>query len=123
MPAIHRPLAGQPLRFDLDEERTRTQTDPGLERSGRSARTLVKEEGLRVTLVTLAPGGSIASHHADGPISLQGLGGEVHLHADGATHPLPAGALLTLPAGLPHEVTSEEGGSFLLTVAWAPEAG
>jgi quercetin dioxygenase-like cupin family protein len=116
MPSIRRPLAGDVLLFDLDEER-RHSADPAiLQRSGRNARTLVKDGPLRVTVVTLAPGGELADHHADGPIVVQPIQGRIRFTVEGVGHDLEGGELLTAGAGVRHSVSSRDGATFLLTV-------
>jgi quercetin dioxygenase-like cupin family protein len=83
----------------------------------RTARTLVKHGPLRTTLVGLAPGGTLASHKADGPITVQVLEGTVEFEADGQRWTLYTGSLLALESGITHSVSAPEGGVFLLTVA------
>ena len=61
MPSINRPLAGDMLQFDLAHELAATRDEEILKRSGRTARTLVKESSLRVTLHLVAAGGAIAN--------------------------------------------------------------
>jgi quercetin dioxygenase-like cupin family protein len=113
MPSIQRPLAGKTLIFDLDEERTRTKD---LVHEGRSARTLVKDGRLRVTIVHLAAGGSIPEHQAPGPITIQTLDGTVTVGAGNADHALAPGRLLVIEQRIPHSVRSVSGGTFLLTL-------
>jgi quercetin dioxygenase-like cupin family protein len=104
------------LRFSLEEERARL-GDPGLlERSGRNARTLVKNGPLRVVLIVVRAGGRIAPHRAAGPITVQVLDGDIRFHAAGREHRLAAGDLLVLDAGVEHDVDSDTGGTFLLTL-------
>ena len=103
--------------LDLSEERSRaTQAGP-LQASGRSARTRLKDGALRVTLVALAPGGQIPEHRADGPITVQPLAGRIRFIAMGVGHDLGPGEMLSLRAGIPHVVESDEGAAFLLTLA------
>jgi quercetin dioxygenase-like cupin family protein len=117
MPSIQRPLAGDVMLFELDEERERTGEPATLERHGRSARTLVKDGPLRVTLTAIAPGGSIAEHSAEGPITVQPLTGTIRFAVGDQVHELRPGQLLAVAAGVRHAVSSDDGGSFLLTVA------
>jgi quercetin dioxygenase-like cupin family protein len=120
MPSIQRPLSGDVLVFDLGDER-RLSADPTiLGRSGRNARTLVKDGPLRVTLVVLAAGGEIAEHHADGPILVQPIDGRIRFTVQGQTHDLRPGQALVAGVGIPHSVAAPEGGAFLLTVAQGP---
>ena len=91
--------------------------DPALlERQGRNARTLLKEGSLRVTLVMVRAGGKISPHRADGPITVHVLQGDIQFRVGGREHRLAAGDLLAVKAGLEHEVGSEGGGTFLLTI-------
>lgn len=88
-----------------------------LARSGRAARTLIKNGPLRVTLIVLGPGGGIAEHRAEGPITVQPLAGAVRFHLGATVFELAPGDLFTLDSGVPHAVDSLAGGTFLLTVA------
>ena len=117
MPSIDRPLSGDILVFDLDEERERAADPATLERSGRNARTLLKSGSLRMTLVVLGPGGEIPEHRAEGPITVQAVEGRVRFTAGGQDHLLDPGQVLSAGPGIPHSVRSEEGAAFLLTVA------
>lgn len=117
MPSIDRALSGQPLQFHLPSERERITGSERQEAHGRSGRTLVKDGPLRVNMVALGAGESLAEHHAPGPITIQVLEGTVRFTAGGSDHDLHVGELLALGAGTPHAVTSEEGGVFLLTLA------
>ncbi len=117
MPTIERPLAGDSLLFHLDDELQATDNPEILARSGRTARTLVKDQSLRVTLHLIAPGGAIAEHHADGPITVQVLRGAMSFRAGERDYELGEGDLLALDAGIRHSVQSPEGAAFLLTVS------
>lgn len=116
MSSIDRPLSGDVLRFRLDEERRRINDPPQLDRHGRSARTLLKEGPLRLTLVMLRAGGHIAAHKAGGPISVHVLNGDIRFRAAGQDRRLAVGDVLVLNAGVEHEVDSDAGGTFLLTI-------
>lgn len=119
MSPVNHPVSGPVLAFTLADELriVRGQLATG----SRTARTLVKNGALRATLMGLAPGGELASHHADGPITVHVLEGMIEFTVDARTHELPAGSLLALDAGLVHSVRSRDGAIFLLTVA-APAA-
>lgn len=111
MSSVERALSGDVLVVELHDE-------PGAEpHAGRLARTLVKNGPLRATLVTLAPGGDIPEHHAEGPITVQPLQGHLRFTALGTVHDIGPGQLLSLGAGVRHAVASTEGATFLLTVA------
>lgn len=117
MASIQRPLSGDVLIFDLGEEIERTADPTAAERKGPASRTLIKDGPLRVTLVVLAPGASIVEHQAGGPITIQAVRGSVRFTSEEGEHDIGPGQLLSARAGLRHSVSSEEGASFLLTVA------
>jgi quercetin dioxygenase-like cupin family protein len=117
MSSLSRPLAGQPLRFHLGDSRAELMDAESLVKSGRAARTLVKEGPLRVTLVALAPGGALAAHRAEGPITVQVVAGSIVFHAEGEEWTMLQGDVLALPPGVEHSVESQSGGEFLVTVA------
>ncbi|HET7275074.1 MAG TPA: cupin domain-containing protein [Longimicrobiaceae bacterium] len=120
MPSISRPLADDVLRVVLEDESTRLIESDALVRGGRSARTLVKDGPLRVALTALGAGGHLAPHRALGPITVHVLSGSIRFRAKGDEWVLEPGELLSLGAGVEHEVISESGAVFLLTVAIAP---
>ncbi|MDB4887885.1 MAG: hypothetical protein JWN79_3323 [Gemmatimonadetes bacterium] len=118
MSPVQHPVSGPALAFDLAQE-VRTVHEQ-LATTSRSARTLVKNGPLRVTLMGIAAGGEVASHSADGPITVQVLEGAIEFEANGKSWPLAAGSLFALDTGIVHRVRAPEGGVFLLTVAVAP---
>ena len=113
-------MSSNVLSFHLAEEHARVNDPVLLERNGRTARTLVKNGPLRVTLVMLRAGGEIAPHHAEGPITVHVLDGDILFSAAGQDHRLATGDLLVLDPGVEHHLTSENGGAFLLTVVLQP---
>src|SRR5262245_10428155 len=116
MSPVDRPMSGELLRFSLDEERARVNDRAILESHGRNARTLLKERHLRLTLITVRAGSSIAKHHSAGPITVQVLEGDIRFRAAGKEHLLKTGDLLALGAGIEHDVATDGGGTFLLTL-------
>ena len=107
---------GEVLVVRLDDERKQAAASAPRERSGRRARTLVKDGPLRVTLVELDPGGTIAEHRADGPITVQPVEGRLLFTAGGREHDIGPGELLAVAAGVRHSVASPTGALFLLTL-------
>ena len=90
---------------------------------GRTARTLVKEGALRLTLMGLSEGGNLPEHSAAGPVAIHMLGGDVVFTALDVEHPLSAGDVLVFAAGVRHAARSQSGCTFLLTVAQAGPPG
>jgi len=120
MPSIQRPLSGDVLVFHLASESARAADPAAATRKGPAARTLVKDGPLRITLIVLAPGASIAEHRAEGPISIQPINGRVRFTSGDTEHAIGPGDLLSAGPGVRHSVTSDDGASFLLTVAMPP---
>jgi quercetin dioxygenase-like cupin family protein len=87
-----------------------------LEQRGRTARTLVKEGPLRLTLMALAAEGVLPEHRTDGPVTVHVLNGAVTFTAAGETYDLTAGEVLVFAADVPHAAQSRTGCVFLLTV-------
>jgi quercetin dioxygenase-like cupin family protein len=120
MSPVQRTLASAVLTFDLvDEMRTvRGELDAG---HSRIARTLVKEGPLRLTLIGVQPGGGMHEHVSAGPITIHALEGTLVVHVGEQAHTLHAGALMAVDGGVRHDVKSDDGGLFLLTLV-APDA-
>ena len=115
MSPVHRTLSSPVLTFDLaDEIRiVRSELDAG---HSRIARTLVKEGPLRLTLIGVRAGGGMHEHVAEGPITIHALEGTIVVRTAGAATTLAAGGLMAVDGGVRHDVSSDEGGLFLLTL-------
>jgi quercetin dioxygenase-like cupin family protein len=115
MSPVHRTLSSPVLTFDLaDEIRiVRSELDAG---HSRIARTLVKEGPLRITLIGVRAGGGMHEHVAEGPITIHALEGTIVVRTAGAATTLVAGGLMAVDGGVRHDVSSDEGGLFLLTL-------
>ena len=122
MSSLHRTIEGDAIVRHLAQDQ-REIDQSLLAKHGRSARTLVKEGPLRLTLIAIAPGGELPEHDADGPISVHVLDGEIQFTAAGSAYALGAGDVLVLAAGVRHAARSEKGGTFLLTVVHLPSPG
>src|SRR6476620_349630 len=115
MSPVKHPVSGPALTFSLAEELASLKNELR-NAPARSAKTLIKEGPVTVTLIGVNPGGSLHQHKADGPITVQVLEGEVEFTVGETTHALATGMLLALDAGITHAVHSAHGGIFLLTV-------
>ena len=89
-----------------------------LEAHGRSARTLVKDGPLRLTMMGLAAGGILPPHSTDHPVSIQVVQGDVTFVAVDREYTLTAGDVLIFAAGVEYSARSTGGAAFLLTVAY-----
>src|SRR5690554_5991925 len=113
MSPIDRPLSGDVLAFDLEAEREKVSDPAFLQRSGRIARTLIKDGPLRVALIVVAPGGEIREHVSDGPVTIQPLTGSIRVLVQEEAYEVAPPQLLAIGAGVSHAVDSRDGGSFL----------
>jgi quercetin dioxygenase-like cupin family protein len=113
--SLDRSLSGDVLRFHLADE-TRAMNAHTAESRERTARTLVKNSALRVTLINVEAGGEIREHQADGPITVHVLNGELQFKTAAQSYDLKAGELLALDGGIRHSVASASGATFLLTI-------
>src|SRR4051812_9991842 len=119
MSSLNRKIEGAVLVRHLKRDEQMIDQDL-LARHGRSARTLVKDGPLRLTLIALAANGGMPSHRADGPVSIHLLEGDVVLSAEGSEYTLVPGEVLVLAAGVAHGVKSNGGCMLLLTIVHLP---
>lgn len=122
MSSLRRTLEGDVLVHHLKRDEQMIDQDL-LARHGRSARTLVKEGPLRLTVIALAAGGSIPAHSAEGPVTIHLLEGDTVFDVAGEEYPLAAGDVLVLASGVQHSARSSAGCVLLLTVVHLPSAG
>ncbi|MEO7963966.1 MAG: cupin domain-containing protein [Gemmatimonadaceae bacterium] len=122
MSSMHRTLDGDVLVRHLTQDEQTIDADL-LARHGRSARTLVKEGPLRLTLMAIAAGGVLPIHHAEGPVTIHVLDGELTFNAVGRDYTLSPRDVLVFAPGVEHSARSEKGGTFLLTVVHPERAG
>jgi quercetin dioxygenase-like cupin family protein len=115
MSSMHRSISGQVLVQHLDHASGTIDAEL-LARHGRSARTLVKEGPLRLTLMALAPGGSLPPHSTDDPVSIHVVDGDVTFVAIDREYALERGDVLVFAPGVEHAARSTAGTVFLLTV-------
>lgn len=115
MSPVQHQVSGVALSFTLADEMQRVREELAKVKA-RIGRTLVKDGPLRVMLVGLKADHELHEHRAAGPVTIHCLEGAIEVEVGGARHPLDAGMLLALDAGVAHSVTSRSGGFFLLTV-------
>ncbi len=83
---------------------------------GRTARTIVKEGPLRLTMMQLGAGGTLPPHSTDAFVTIHLLEGEITFSARGTDHALTVGDVLVLRPSVEHSARSTNGGLFLLTM-------
>lgn len=115
-------MAAPFLEFDLTREIDQLQREPR-PASGQNAKTLAKHDDFRIVLITLEAQARIPDHRAEGRISVHTVRGHIRMRALERTFDLPAGSLLVLDQGLPHDVEALEDSAVLITIAWPGRDG
>lgn len=112
-----RHLADAVREIDLAAETLSLRDEEAWKREGHSARTLVKNDSLRIVLVDMQAGTRLREHRTSSRISIQVLSGKVRVVIPGQDLELAAGRLVALDESIPHDVQAMEPSSFLLTIA------
>jgi quercetin dioxygenase-like cupin family protein len=105
------------LRFDLEDETRALRREHGWRDNGHSAKTLVKHHDQRIVLITMKRGARMTKHQASGAVSIHVLSGRVQIEVGETIVEVPAGQLLALDRGLPHDVEATEDSSVLLSLS------
>lgn len=84
--------------------------------SDRNAITVFKTNGLRIVLIALHKGAEMATHTADGIISVQVLQGQMQFNTEWRSVELSNGQMLALHERIPHSVLALKETIFLLTL-------
>ena len=117
---VHRRLDLTLMRFNILDEIAAMKSSAQWNSTGRGAKTLVKNDELRIVLVALSARKAIHEHHAEGAISVSVVEGAIRFTGDGKEQGLRSGSLLALAAALPHGVEALEDSAFMLTVVIQP---
>jgi len=110
-------LSGSALSFSLREEQTALHERALAARSGRAAKTLVKEGALRATLIALRKGVELSPHSVEGSVSIHVLSGRARVFNDGAGTTVASGGLLVLGPDVTHSAEALANCVLLITVA------
>lgn len=103
--------------FDLPALIRQMKEEESWEKTGRSAKTLHKANGMRLVLNSMKAGTEIKPHQANGPISVHCLEGKLKFHTEKETVTLQQGEMLSLQEYIRHSVEAIEETTFLLTIA------
>jgi quercetin dioxygenase-like cupin family protein len=99
--------------IDAELRSTKQYADDGL-----TARSLAREDDVRITIVAMKASARMAEHRADETAVVHVLSGEVRLHLPEGGLELSAGRLHVLAPGLQHAVEALVDSAFLLTLGW-----
>ena len=106
--------------FDLNaaaEELSREATAP---HAGHRQKSLYRHGPASLSLFVFQPGAELREHRTNGTVFIQVLQGRLTVGAAGERHDLPAGRVLVLAPGVPHDLRAEELTRMLLTVSLQP---
>lgn len=116
MSPLTRSVAGPNLTFDVGAQIDELRSDEKYTRTGRVGRTLVKAGALRLTLVVLAEGVDVGTHHADSPMTLQPVRGRLRYRVDEEHFEIGEGEVLFFGPGHAQEIRALENTALLLTI-------
>jgi quercetin dioxygenase-like cupin family protein len=88
-----------------------------------AALTLVKEPDVRIVLVVMRAGASVHTHIPHESVTIHVLDGSLNVRHSGSAAPAPAGTLLILGRGLPHDVEALSDSAFLAYMPWSSDSG
>ena len=89
--------------------------------SGRRAKILIKEDDLRVTLVTMRAEAELDEHSAPASVNIHVLTGTFDVSYEGGPATLDVGDMLALRKDALHSVRCVDDGAFLLTLGWSAD--
>ena len=89
---------------------------------GRRQKTLYRHGQSSLALFLFEQGSELREHRTNGTVFIQVLQGRLTVGAAGQRHDLPAGHVLVMSPGVPHDLFAEEATRMLLTVSLQPTA-
>lgn len=112
-------LRGKVLRFTLGAEDDMLREQAASSRSGRAAKTLIKQGPFRVTLVAMRKGTALQEHQVAGPLSIQAIRGCLRVTTSQGDIDVPPGGLVGLESGVVHSATAVDDCAILVTLVMA----
>ena len=106
--------------LDLRSVTEEMQGDAAYLRGGHTARTLLRAEDLRVVVVTMKEGSSIAEHRAEHSATIHVVAGSVCVRFRDRKVDLRAGQVVVLEQKVRHAVDAIADSCFVLTLGWRP---
>ena len=105
------------LTFLLRAEDDTLREFAAVAKSGRAAKTLVKQGAQRITLVALNKGAALPAHRVAGAVSVQTIRGCLKVGTDRGEIEIPDGTIVCFGPGVAHTVRALGDSSILITVA------
>jgi hypothetical protein len=110
-------------QFDLRQEIRLLRKEESWQRgTGRSSRTLVKQQDFRIVFVLMKANTRLTEHRANARISIQTVHGRIRVHVPNQSSiELPVAGLLALDSAIPYDIEALRESAFLLTISWPKE--
>ena len=110
-------------QFDLRQEiRLLRKEESWLRGTGRSSRTLVKQQDFRIVLVLMKANTRLTEHRTNARISIQTIQGCIRVHVPNQSWiELKVAGLLALDSAVPYDIEALRESAFLLTISWPKE--
>ncbi len=109
--------------FDLEAVARDLAAEPTTTAQGHRQRMLFRRGNATLSLFLFEAGAGLREHRTNGTVLIQVLHGRMTVSAQGERHDLPAGSMLAMAAGVPHDVHAEAASRMLLTVCLEAPAG
>lgn len=109
-------FAGTAHLFDLAEALRKLRSEDHPPKDGHRQITILHRAPVGHVLFAFEPGGRLAEHSARGEVAIHVLEGHLVVEAEGRDHDLPAGHILYLGPGVPHDVRALQRSAMLLSV-------
>jgi quercetin dioxygenase-like cupin family protein len=110
-------LSAKVLQIDTAAEEAKLARQAASAKTGRAAKTFVKEGRLRVTLIALRKGTVLSAHTVPGEVSIAVTRGAVEIGTAGEGIPAKRGAVVVLEAGVTHDVRALRDSALLITTS------
>lgn len=110
-------LSAKVLQIDTAVEEARLAAQAATAKTGRAAKTFVKEGRLRVTLIALRKGTVLSAHTVPGEVSIAVTRGAIELGTAGETVQAKRGAVIVLQAGVTHDVRALRDSGLVITTS------
>ena len=104
------------VRIDLPFYISQIKEETSWKTGNRNAITVFKTNGLRIVFIALHEGSEMATHTAEGIISVQVLEGLIQFNTESQSVELGKGQMLALHERVPHSVKALRESVFLLTL-------
>jgi quercetin dioxygenase-like cupin family protein len=92
----------------------------GWQKTGHTAKTLVKHQDLRTVLIAMKQGTVMNKHRAGGSISIHVLAGRLRVHVGHQVFDIPSGHLFAIDRALAHDVEALADSTWVLSVCADP---